>query len=140
MSSQATSQVESSGGEHFKCEISRLGCEDRNQHLDRCPAQFAWIALVKRRFYDSLCAILGRRNELGDFGFLWNCLLVAKIFVNIGNTDSRTYALNSDMIESLQEIFEQANLPLIRRREIGMTALRTVGKILRTIPGEKRFA
>src|SRR5439155_19532736 len=83
--------------------------------------------------------IFGGRDRLSNFGPFRYLLFIAKIFVNVGNADSGTDTLDSDVTETRQQALKQTNLPLLCRREITVPTLGAFRHILSVIPGEKAF-
>jgi hypothetical protein len=115
-------------------------CKNRHQHLDRCPAQCAWIVRISGGANDRPGAVFGRGDQPGHLGPFRYLLLVAQILVEVGNADSGADPFDGDVVESLQEVVEEIKLPFVGWREVGVTALGAVRLVTGTIPGEKGFA
>src|SRR6266852_9011264 len=114
----AARDINSTSGENFQRKVAGFAGEDRDQYFDGCLTQFTGMLWVKGRIHDYFRMIFGRCDHLGNFRPLRCLLFVAKKFVNIGNTDSRTNTLNPHMTKTWQQILKQANLALVSRRKI----------------------
>jgi len=79
-------------------------------------------------------------HKLGDVRAFRKMLNVAKIPVDMGNPDPGTDVLEAHVIEEIEHVFEQADLPLVGRSEIGMAALGAVCPVTDSIPREKGLA
>ncbi len=120
-------------------DIARLARQDRNKEFDGCRTQLAASGRIDALIDDHERGIACGRDKRSDFGIFGHCFHVTKVSVDIWDPNSRTDVLEAHMIELLEHILEQADLPRVRRRKVGMTALRTVCQIPRSIPRKKRL-
>src|SRR5262249_60308124 len=113
----------------LQCEFARLARKNRNKRIYRGRAQFAWIVWVSAGSDDYRRGIPRRSDQLSDFGRLRDMLDVAKVFINVGNSNSGTDMFDAHVVEALEHVPEQADLALFCRRKIRMTAFRAAGDI-----------
>ena len=111
-------QVDAAGREDLHGQISRLTCQNRNEHFDRGCTQLARMAWVKRGIADDWRGIFRGSNQPRDFRVLRDPFDLAEVFINVGNPDSGTDTFDTYMIEAFKQIFEQADLSLIGRCKI----------------------
>jgi hypothetical protein len=126
----AARQVDAAGRKYLQCEIGRLTRKDRNKCVDCGRAQFALIVWVCGGSEDYCRGIFRRSDQLSDFGRLRDMFNVAKIFINVGNSNSGTYMFDAYVVEAPEHVPEQADLSLIRRGKIRMAAFRAVSDIM----------
>src|SRR5215510_1434128 len=122
-------QVDAAGRKYLQCEIARLARKNRNKRIYRGRAQFAWIVWVSAGSDDYRRGIPRRSDQLSDFGRLRDMLDVAKVFINVGNSNSGTDLFDAHVVEALEHVPEHADLSLLRRGKIHMTAFRAVSDI-----------
>src|SRR5215475_11570151 len=84
--------------------------------------------------------ILRGSYQPGDLRLLRYPLDITKIFIDVWNPDSGTDVFVTYVVEALKHVSEQADLSLVSRSKIGVTAFGAVGDVTRSIPRQKGFA
>ena len=123
VSRNAAAEVDAPRRKHLQPEIARLGTQDRDEYLDRRLAQRVGTGRVEGgRGHHGIR--VGCDGELGgQFGRLGGVAAIAKIAVDVRNTDARADALVADVVGRLQHVLEQPDLEGGGWREVAMAAL-----------------
>src|SRR6266850_8408704 len=91
--------VNAAGREDLQSEIAGLACQDRDQQIDRGPAQFARIVRVESCIDDRFGVVFGQGDRFRHFRTLRYLLSVAKELVDVGSAHARTDTFHPNMSE-----------------------------------------